>query len=174
MERSRFTSRSARTKTDSRFIHFVDSVLLLRGQSVPEDILHFWIGHADKSVKDCYSQNEAAHRQAKEWAEKVGVEFLCSSRYAIEEARINLAEDVQRRRLLKLARQVHLFDAASRDFQQASPYPRRTFQFFLLLSRPERRTSLQATFGTLGCTSTSKSRAYRLCHQPTISKSTLE
>jgi integrase len=34
----------------------------LRDQSVPEDILRFWIGHADKSVTDRYSKNEAADR----------------------------------------------------------------------------------------------------------------
>jgi predicted nucleic acid-binding protein len=39
---------------------------------------------------------------------------LCSSRYALEEARINLADEVQRKRLNKLSEILHLFEAASR------------------------------------------------------------
>ncbi len=41
--------------------------------------------------------------------------ILCSSRYALAEARVNLTEDAQRRRLAKLARHVRLFDAAPRE-----------------------------------------------------------
>jgi predicted nucleic acid-binding protein len=37
---------------------------------------------------------------------------LCSSRYALEEARINLAEEEQRTRLIALSRKLHLYDAA--------------------------------------------------------------
>ena len=40
---------------------------------------------------------------------------LCSSRYALEEARINLAQDVQRRRLTRLSRSIRLFDAVPRE-----------------------------------------------------------
>ena len=40
---------------------------------------------------------------------------LCSSRYALEEARINLEGNEQRLRLEKLARKVYLFDAATRE-----------------------------------------------------------
>ena len=36
---------------------------------------------------------------------------LCSSRYALEEARINLSHEVQRTRLVRLAGKVQLFDA---------------------------------------------------------------
>src|SRR5258706_14716174 len=36
---------------------------------------------------------------------------LCSSRYAIEEANLNLEEDVQRRRLARLTAALHVFDA---------------------------------------------------------------
>jgi hypothetical protein len=57
--------------------------------------------------------------------------ILCSSRYAIEEARINLAEDVQRRRLLKLARHVHLFDAASRELPGGLSLPEKDIPIFL-------------------------------------------
>ena len=40
---------------------------------------------------------------------------LCSSRYAMEEARINLTKEAQRRRLVKLSREVRLFDAGERE-----------------------------------------------------------
>jgi uncharacterized protein len=39
---------------------------------------------------------------------------LCSSRYALEEARINLADEDQRKRLKKLSESIHLFEAGSR------------------------------------------------------------
>jgi uncharacterized protein len=39
---------------------------------------------------------------------------LCSSRYALEEARINLADEDQRKRLNKLSESIHLFEAGSR------------------------------------------------------------
>jgi len=37
--------------------------------------------------------------------------ILCSSRYALEEAKINLDEEQQRSRLLALSRKLHLYDA---------------------------------------------------------------
>lgn len=40
---------------------------------------------------------------------------LCSSRYALEEARINLAHEIQRRRLTRLSESIRLFDAATRE-----------------------------------------------------------
>ena len=40
--------------------------------------------------------------------------LLCSSRYALEEARINLDEEDQRTRLTKLSAAVRLFDAGQR------------------------------------------------------------
>jgi predicted nucleic acid-binding protein len=48
---------------------------------------------------------------------------LCSSRYAIEEARINLTEDAQRTRLSSLADQIQLFEAAQRDLQRSISLP---------------------------------------------------
>ena len=39
---------------------------------------------------------------------------LCSSHYALEEAKINLTQDVQRRRLEKLATAIEFFDAIPR------------------------------------------------------------
>jgi len=41
--------------------------------------------------------------------------ILCSSHYALEEARINLTEEIQRRRLARLARSLQLFDATPRQ-----------------------------------------------------------
>ena len=40
---------------------------------------------------------------------------LCSSRYALEEARINLNHEVQRTRLVRLAGKVQLFDAGKHE-----------------------------------------------------------
>jgi len=41
--------------------------------------------------------------------------ILCSSRYALEEARINLGEQIQLRRLTKLSGALQLFDAVTSD-----------------------------------------------------------
>jgi hypothetical protein len=41
--------------------------------------------------------------------------ILCSSRYALEEARINLSEDAQRRRLARLARSIQFFGPTPRQ-----------------------------------------------------------
>jgi predicted nucleic acid-binding protein len=41
--------------------------------------------------------------------------LLCSSRYALEEARINLTDEVQQVRLTRLATRIHLFDALSSE-----------------------------------------------------------
>jgi predicted nucleic acid-binding protein len=43
---------------------------------------------------------------------KLRTATLCTSPYALEEARINLSEEVQRERLSKLSMSVDLFDAA--------------------------------------------------------------
>ena len=40
--------------------------------------------------------------------------ILCSSHYALAEARINLIEEIQRRRLARLARSIQLFDESRR------------------------------------------------------------
>jgi uncharacterized protein len=57
--------------------------------------------------------------------------ILCSSRYALEEARINLAEDVQRHRLAKLAQYVHLFDATPRELPAGLSLPEKDVPIFL-------------------------------------------
>jgi predicted nucleic acid-binding protein len=56
---------------------------------------------------------------------------LCSSRYALEEARINLEENEQRRRLEKLARHVHLVDAATRELPAGLSLPEKDVPIFL-------------------------------------------
>lgn len=48
-----------------------------RDQSVPEDILRFWIGHPDRTVTDRYSQMKQRIDRRREWAEKAGVGFSC-------------------------------------------------------------------------------------------------
>ena len=48
---------------------------------------------------------------------------LCSSRYAIEEARINLEEEAQRRRLAQLTPALQLFDARERELPSGITLP---------------------------------------------------
>jgi uncharacterized protein len=48
---------------------------------------------------------------------------LCSSRYALEVARINLADEDQRTRLTKLSRVAPLFEAAQRALPRGLPLP---------------------------------------------------
>ena len=50
-------------------------VMHLRDQGTPEDILRFWIGHADQSVTDRYSKMSKRIQSRKEWAEKAGFGF---------------------------------------------------------------------------------------------------
>jgi predicted nucleic acid-binding protein len=56
---------------------------------------------------------------------------LCSSRYALEEARINLTEEAQRRRLVRLARRVHLFDAVPRELPTGLSLPEKDLPILL-------------------------------------------
>ncbi len=49
--------------------------------------------------------------------------ILCSSHYALEEARINLTESGQRRRLAKLAQRVRLFEGASHELPAGLSVP---------------------------------------------------
>jgi uncharacterized protein len=46
---------------------------------------------------------------------------LCSSRYALEEARTNLTDEAQRRRLARSARSIQFFDATPRQISIALP-----------------------------------------------------
>lgn len=49
--------------------------------------------------------------------------ILCSSQYALEEARINLTEEVQKSRLARLARGIQLFEAIPRDLPRGLSLP---------------------------------------------------
>jgi predicted nucleic acid-binding protein len=49
--------------------------------------------------------------------------MLCSSRYAVEEARINLDQESQRDRLEKLASKLQLFDASERSLPKRISLP---------------------------------------------------
>lgn len=48
---------------------------------------------------------------------------LCSSHYAVEEARFNLTDESQYRRLTRLARPVQLFDPSLREFPSGVVLP---------------------------------------------------
>jgi predicted nucleic acid-binding protein len=56
---------------------------------------------------------------------------LCSSRYALEEARINLADEDQRTRLTKLSGVVHLFEAAQRGLPRGISLPEKDVPILL-------------------------------------------
>ena len=49
--------------------------------------------------------------------------ILCSSRYALEEARINLTEEAQRHSLSGLARRIQLIEASSREIPSGAFLP---------------------------------------------------
>lgn len=48
---------------------------------------------------------------------------LCSSRYAVEEARVNLTEDAQKRRLARLTQGLQLFEALSHELPRGVGLP---------------------------------------------------
>ncbi len=56
---------------------------------------------------------------------------LCSSRYALEEARINLADEDQRRRLTQLSASLHLFEASQRATPQGISLPEKDLPILL-------------------------------------------
>jgi predicted nucleic acid-binding protein len=56
---------------------------------------------------------------------------LCSSRYALEEARINLADEQQRMRLSKLSEVVQLFEAAQRELPREISLPEKDVPILL-------------------------------------------
>ena len=57
--------------------------------------------------------------------------ILCSSRYALEEARINLTEAVQRRRLAGLAKSLELFDELPRELSGGFSLPEKDMPILL-------------------------------------------
>jgi predicted nucleic acid-binding protein len=56
---------------------------------------------------------------------------LCSSRYAIEEAKINLEEDGQRRRLARLTDMLEVFDAGERELPVGIALPEKDWPILL-------------------------------------------
>jgi|SRR5208283_1239312 len=56
---------------------------------------------------------------------------LCSSHYAVAEARINLTEDSQKRRLEKLAASLEFFDPAPRELPSVISLPEKDRPIFL-------------------------------------------
>ncbi|SRR5713226_1556932 len=56
---------------------------------------------------------------------------LCSSRYALEEARINLANEDQQTRLIKLSGTVQLFEAAQRELPRGISLPEKDVPILL-------------------------------------------
>ena len=56
---------------------------------------------------------------------------LCSSRYAIEEARINLDDDEQRDRLTTLTQHLQLFDAVTQDLPSGVSLPEKDVPILL-------------------------------------------
>jgi predicted nucleic acid-binding protein len=56
---------------------------------------------------------------------------LCTSPYALEEARINLSEEVQRERLSKLSMRVDLFDAAVQRLPEGISLPEKDMPIML-------------------------------------------
>jgi predicted nucleic acid-binding protein len=64
---------------------------------------------------------------------------LCSSHYATEEARFNLTDEGQRRRLERLTRKLQLFEPVSFEFPQNIPLPEKDRP--ILLAAREARAS---------------------------------
>lgn len=47
----------------------------LRLQSVPDPLIHFWVGHEDETVTDRYTKVGSEIESRKQWAEKAGLGF---------------------------------------------------------------------------------------------------
>jgi predicted nucleic acid-binding protein len=56
---------------------------------------------------------------------------LCTSRYALEEARINLTENVQRRRLMRLSANLNFFDHTSPELPPGVDLPEKDIPILL-------------------------------------------
>ena len=57
--------------------------------------------------------------------------MLCSSRYALEEARINIADNDQRLRLARLSETVHLFEASHQEMPRGFSLPEKDMPIIL-------------------------------------------
>jgi len=79
----------------------------------------------DRLFLDANILFSAAYRPAAGLAQLWRLEdvVLCSSWYAVEEARINLAENAQRRRLARLVKHLELFDAGPRELPSGVSLP---------------------------------------------------
>jgi integrase len=55
----------------------------LRKNSVPEDLIHYWVGHAGNSVTDDYSKLKEDLAFRKEVAERVGLGFELPSKKTV-------------------------------------------------------------------------------------------
>jgi predicted nucleic acid-binding protein len=62
---------------------------------------------------------------------KLNEVMLCSSRYALEEARINLADGDQKLRLIRLSETVHLFEASHQEVPRAISLPEKDVPIIL-------------------------------------------
>lgn len=93
---------------------------------------------------------------------------LCSSGYALEEAAINLAQEVQKRRLERLAVAIEFFVPISGGLSQDLTLPDKDVPILLAAVAARARISLPATFGTLGDTLESASRACLCRRRATI------
>jgi len=65
--------------------------------------------------------------------------ILCSSHYALEEARINLSDDAQRGRLARLARKIQLFDSTAHQLPAGVSLPEKDRP--ILLAAMDARTT---------------------------------
>ncbi len=68
---------------------------------------------------------------------KLNNTILCSSHYAIEEARINLTDNMQKRRLAMLARRVRVFDASPRELSGGVSLPEKDVPILLAAMEAE-------------------------------------
>lgn len=87
----------------------------------------------DRLFLDANILFSAAYRPAAGLAQLWRLEgvVLCSSRYAMEEARVNLGENAQRRRLARLAQHLELIDAGPRELPPGISLPEKDAPIFL-------------------------------------------
>src|ERR1700721_74360 len=84
---------------------------------------------------------------------KFGEDVVCSSRYALEEARNNLNNEGQRTRLVRLAGKVQLFDAGKHELPEGVSLPEKDVPILLAAIEARATHSCLGTFGTLDPTS---------------------
>jgi len=57
----------------------------LRKNGIPEDLIHFWLGHAEKSITDIYVKLKEDLAFRSEWAEKAGLGFVIPPQNSVQE-----------------------------------------------------------------------------------------